>query len=311
MFAKFLARFRGNRTALQDNALETVLMQEVGSGELEGTLLLPAGVDTVALLIAGSGPTDRNGNNARMINDHLKLLAYALAGMGVASLRYDKRGVGASSNARVSEESLRFEHLVDDAKHWISRLKADSSFEKVIVIGHSEGSLIGMIAAKESQVDKFVSIAGIGRPLYAVLDEQLDAVFKNSESLRLEAKTILDHLIEERAVPDVNEELLFLFRPSVQPYLISSFRLDPQAEIAKLDIPVLIVQGTADIQVTEEDAQLLSAANTNAEISYIEGMNHILKAAVENRDKNIATYNQPKLPVSQPLVDRLSKFVNE
>jgi fermentation-respiration switch protein FrsA (DUF1100 family) len=99
-----------------------------------------------------------------------------------------------------------------------------------------------------------------------------------------------------------------LARPSVQPYMISWFRYDPGQEISKLTIPVLIVQGTTDIQVSEEDARALASANPKAKLVLIEKMNHIFKEAQADRAGNIATYNNPSLPVASELVKRVVDF---
>src|SRR6218665_2726569 len=142
---------------------EAPAILKINNDQIFGTLTTPDLTKKypVALIIAGSGPTDRNGNNAIMKNNSLKMLAEALAKNGIASLRYDKRGIGESKPAGGdSESSLVFENYIQDAKSWINFLRQDKRFSKVIVIGHSEGSLIGMIAG--AKADKFVSIAGVG-----------------------------------------------------------------------------------------------------------------------------------------------------
>jgi predicted alpha/beta hydrolase len=127
----------------------------------------------VALIIAGSGPTDRDGNNPAMRNNSLKMLAEAMNKNGIVSLRYDKRGIARSRNAGLKEADLRFENYVDDAKAWINYLKKELKFTTIFVIGHSEGSLIGMIASQYKNVTKFVSIAGAGQPADKIIREQL------------------------------------------------------------------------------------------------------------------------------------------
>lgn len=141
---------------------ESPLILKINIDQLFGTLTTPD-LKTkypVALIISGSGPTDRNGNNPMMKNNSLKMLAEALAKNGIASLRYDKRGIGESKAAAANEQTLVFENYTEDAKSWINLLKQDKRFSEVIVIGHSEGSLIGMIAG--AKANKFISIAGPG-----------------------------------------------------------------------------------------------------------------------------------------------------
>jgi alpha/beta superfamily hydrolase len=153
---------------------ETVKL-ETEKGTLEGTLLVPTEgkAPPVALIIAGSGPTDRDGNNATMKTNTLKMLATALLDHGIATLRYDKRGVGKSSQAAIAEEDLRIENFIEDAKGWIAVLKNDERFGSIMIIGHSQGSLLGMIAAQEGDVAKFISIAGLGQSVDMTLREQL------------------------------------------------------------------------------------------------------------------------------------------
>jgi alpha-beta hydrolase superfamily lysophospholipase len=274
---------------------------QTSTGELSGTLTVPImkGTFPVALIIAGSGPTDRNGNNAQMKNNSLQLLAHELAAQGIASLRYDKRGIGKSASAMISEEQLRFENYVEDAKAWASELKADSRFRKLIIMGHSEGSLIGMLACE--QADVFVSLAGAGRPIDVILKEQLAVQLEGKKKLLRAANEGLSKLKEGVLVEDAPVELFGLFRPSVQPYMMSWMKYDPAVEISKLKIPIVIIQGTTDIQVQVQDAELLHAASLGSRYILIEEMNHIFKIAPSDRTKNIETYNKPELPLAPEL----------
>lgn len=289
---------------------EKIVKLQTKTGTLEGSLLIPDGESNlpVALIIAGSGPTDRNGNNSMMKNNSLKMIATELSKKGIASLRYDKRAIGKSRKAGLKESDLRFETYIEDAKGWIDFLKKDKRFSQIIVIGHSEGSLIGMIASRKEEVDKFISIAGMGQSADKILKEQLNA---QSPMVLKIAEPIIDKLVEGETVKDVNPMLFSLFRPSVQPYIISWFKYDPQKEIAKLKKPILIIQGTTDIQVSIKDAELLAKANARAEKVIIKGMNHILKAAELDRMKNIQTYNQPKLPLKTELTKAMVIFINK
>jgi alpha-beta hydrolase superfamily lysophospholipase len=279
---------------------------QTSTGELSGTLTVPIlkGTFPVALIIAGSGPTDRNGNNAQMKNNSLQMLAHELAAQGIASLRYDKRGIGKSASAMISEELLRFENYVEDAEDWATQLKTDPRFNKLIIIGHSEGSLIGMLAAEKA--DAFVSLAGAGRPIDVILKEQLTEQLSGQKKLLRAANEGLSKLKEGKLVEDAPVELFGLFRPSVQPYIMSWMKYDPAVEISKLKIPIVIIQGTTDLQVKEQDAKLLFEAHPlNSRLVIIEDMNHVLKIAPEDRLKNIETYSMPNLPLAPELVRTL------
>jgi pimeloyl-ACP methyl ester carboxylesterase len=288
---------------------EKIVTLKTATGDLEGTLMTPASnlSGTVALLIAGSGPTDRDGNNPAMKNNSLKMLAAGLNKNGIATLRYDKRGIGKSQSAGIKEADLRFEHYVNDAKAWVSYLKTELKYNKIIIIGHSEGSLIGMIASQDQNVSKFISIAGAGQTADKIIREQLKS---QPMSVTIPANAILDKLVRGETDADVPPILNSLFRASVQPYIISWFRYDPQKEIAKLKIPVLIIQGTTDIQVSTDDANRLANANASAKLAIIDGMNHILKPAPIDRQMNILTYTQPDLPLKKELIETITQFLN-
>lgn len=278
---------------------------------IKGTLEIPATnkPSGVALIIAGSGPTDRDGNNPLGVKcDSYKMLADTLLQNGFASLRYDKRGIGESD--RVNESELSFDTYVNDAVEWIDYLKKDRHFSKIFLIGHSEGSLIGMIAAERTDVSKFISLCGAGRPAYSMIDEQLKNSNLSKELLN-KSNVIMDSLKLGITIKNVDPSLYMLFRPSVQPYMISWFKYDPAKEISKLSIPVLIIGGTTDIQVDVKDAELLSKANKNSELTIINNMNHILKE-VPTRDKsvNAQSYSNPDLPLSAELCTRIINFFN-
>ncbi|MGY4532553.1 pimeloyl-ACP methyl ester carboxylesterase [Pseudomonas sp. TE3786] len=280
------------------------------SGELFGTLLLPKSASPVpvVLLIAGSGPTDRNGNNPEGgNNDSLKLVAQSLANQGIASLRYDKRGIAASRPATPDERDLSVEGYVQDAVDWSRKLRADPRFSTLTLVGHSEGALIATLAAPTAGADAVVSIAGSGRPIDQVLKEQLRE--RLPAPLLPQSLWTIDQLKAGQPVPHVPDDLQVLFRPSVQPYLISLFRQDPAAAFAQLRVPALIVQGSNDMQVTPRDAQALKAAKPDAELLMIEGMNHVLRIVANDAKSQLASYNDPQRPLARELSSRLGAFV--
>lgn len=287
--------------------IESKVTLQTATGALHGTLTTPqnAAQMPVALIIAGSGPTDRDGNNPMMKNNSLKLLAHQLAENGIASLRYDKRGISESKAAGIAEADLRFDHYADDAKEWIQLLKRDAQFSQIIVIGHSEGSLIGMLAGL--QAHKFISIAGAGQSADLLLKTQLSA---QPQAVQDMCFPIIDHLKSGKTVDNVPPMLAAMFRQSVQPYLISWFRYNPQEEIKRLTVPVLILQGTNDLQIPVEHAKMLADANPLAKLLVINQMNHVLKIVEGDRQANIATYSQESLPIAPALATAIIQFIH-
>jgi pimeloyl-ACP methyl ester carboxylesterase len=280
------------------------------TGVLFGTLDLPdtPGPWPVVIVHAGSGPTDRDGNSPFTRTDNLKALGRALAAEGVAVLRIDKRGIGASAKALPKEADVRIETYATDVAAWAARLRADKRFTKLGYVGHSEGALIGLIAARDVKFDAFVSLCGAGRPLQDILREQLK---KNlSADLYAQSDAILTELEAGRAVKETPKELVTLFRPSVQPYLISEFKYDPAKLAAGITAPLLVVSGSTDIQVSAADAKRLGGANPKAKVVTIEGMNHVLKSVKEtDRLLQLPSYADPSLPLHPKLVPVLVAFL--
>jgi len=283
---------------------------EVPDGRLYGSLLLPKSDRPlpVALLIAGSGPTDRNGNNPMGHNDSLKRLAQSLAKQGIASLRYDKRGVGKSLALAPDERDLSVEAYVADAAAWIEELQGDPRFSSVILIGHSEGALIASLASARQPVAALITLAGSGRPIDDVLREQLQG--RLPPALLASSHYLIDELRAGRTHQPVPEALEVLFRPSVQPYLISLFRQDPAQAFAQADAPALIIQGTHDMQVGIEDARALQRSRPDAELALISGMNHVLRIVPAQPQQQLASYNEPDRPIAQALTERIMKFLD-
>jgi uncharacterized protein len=257
---------------------EYAIELSTGWGKLSGTLLLPdgAGPWTGVLLVAGSGPTDRDGNNPLLPApiDNLKRLAQALAARGIASLRYDKRGVGASIYPGLSEEALRFEHLVDDAVLLAALLAGRKDIARVVLVGHSEGALISALAAADAHASAVVSVAGAGSRASTLMRRQIEGNLP--ADLAGPALAALDALEQQQPVADVPDDLILLFRPTVQPYLMSWFRHDPPAVLADLQVPVLLVHGTADAQLGVEHARWLQAGKPEARLTIVPEMDHLL-----------------------------------
>lgn len=274
---------------------------------IDGTLLFPDGIQNppLVILIAGSGPTDRDGNQPMLQNNSLKYLAEELSKKGIATFRYDKRIIKQIRLKTVKEEELLFEDFIDDAKATINYFHPN--FTHIFIAGHSEGSLIGMVAAQQNTTG-FISLSGAGRPIDDILKEQIG---KQAPNLVTELDKNFALLKEGKDIKDVNPILVSLFRPSVQPYMRSWLKYDPAVEIAKLNIPGLIVNGDKDLQVSVQDAKLLAVAKSGTQLEIIADMNHVLKNIAGDAIENQMSYNKKNLPVSEKLVEIVIDFVKK
>lgn len=283
------------------------------TGEIHGTLFVPDNASrTAVLIIAGSGPTDRNGNSSvtGIATNAYKMLADSLAARGYASLRYDKRGIAASVAAATDESQLTFEAYIDDAAAWAEWLAADERFDRVVLAGHSEGGLIALVAAKRTdKVVAVVTLAGVGESIDATLRRQLGT---QPEPYRSECMRIIDELKAGRTVSDPKPELAALFRPSVQPFLISQMRYEPSNEARTLSQPLLVVQGTTDIQINLNDAIKLSTVNPRTRLAIVSEMNHVLKICASlDQQAQMMTYINDTLPLAPTLVATIADFLSK
>lgn len=292
----------------------------ISTSGLSGTLLLPdhpANVSNmkVVLIVAGSGAVDRDGNVAHLKNNSLKYLAEGLAEKGIASLRYDKRGVADSAAVMMPEKDLRFANNVNDMLDWYDLLEKDGRFSGIILLGHSEGALVATLAAQKVQEQKKTKLQGIilltaaGSPAAEILKAQLIAAELPHNMLQ-KALAILQHLQRGEKTAIVPPELNALFRLSVQDYVISWFAIDPVKELARVTVPVMIVSGGQDIQVPTAEAKKLAAVGANQWV-HIEDMNHILKSTDGDRVQNLASYTDPNLKLVPELLPALSEFIQK
>lgn len=312
LLALSLTLFTGLFSCLaQATVLQRPISLDTGNGELFGSLLLPKS-DTpvpVVLIISGSGPTDRDGNNPEGgRNDSLKRLAWVLARHNIASVRYDKRGVAASLAATPDERNLSVETYVADTVAWSRKLAADPRLGPLILLGHSEGALIASLAAPQANAAAVISLSGSARPIDQVLRQQLSN--RLPPPLMLRSNELLDSLKAGRLDDNVPTQLQVIFRPSVQPYLISLFRQDPARAFAALKMPALIIQGSNDIQVSIDDARQLKAAKPDAELALIQGMNHVMRIVPNDVKQQLASYKDPNLPLAAELGTRVLRFID-
>lgn len=288
----------------------------IGDGDqaLHGSLVVPEGDGQrdAVLIWSGSGPTDRDGNSKLGLNNNsLKMLAHALGEAGYITLRTDKRGIGESAFAMKDESDLRLETYVDDAILWARFLKDAPNVRNIFLLGHSEGGLIATLTAQSVKAAGLILLAAVGFPAAEVIRRQLAAPgIAIPDELLDEIHAIMKSLESGILVPHVPSELNAQYRPSVQPYLISWFKYDPVAELAKVPAPILVIQGTNDLQVSVEDAERLAGSRKDISVLNINKMNHILKVAPTDRVENFATYTKPMLPLAPELLPAIVGFLS-
>jgi uncharacterized protein len=287
-------------------ATETVHVEN-DLGVLEGTLSIPetCGPAPVVLILSGSGSGDRNGDEPQMY----RMLAEALLAEGIASLRYDDHGVDGSFDAAPPVEDFRFDLEIADAARWITLLRDDARLGPVVVAGHSQGSLTGILAARAAPIDALISLAGAGRPVGRLMHDQL------APALTAEQLAALDEAIAKLEAGEIAGPLPppldQLFPVEVQPYLISWMKFDPSVEIARLHAPAFIVQGLVDTQVKVIDAGALRRGKPDAEFLLIPDMCHVLKQADGSEASQHAAYTDPSVPLAPDLVPALAAFVTK
>lgn len=279
-------------------------------GHIEGTLTIADSNKRgpVAYIIPGSGANDRNGNQTSFVSNCYLMLSDSLVAHGISTLRVDKRMGGNSRFENISEEDVTFDDFVNDAKLWVDFLAEQNKFSDIIIIGHSQGSLVAILAAQgNDQVSAVISLAGAGRPMDVIIREQ---IYKRLHLAKKQLDPILDKLVMGERVDSVPIYFNQIVRPSVQPFLISWMRYDPMEEMAKLDIPVAIVQGATDLQVLLIDAENLHSAYPSSELIIIENMNHMFKEASLDMKENFASYTNTDMGIINGLIPQLVDFIN-
>ncbi|UMB55324.1 alpha/beta hydrolase [Lutibacter sp. A64] len=306
----FLIFFISVLTVAQEkNYTELEVSIPTNSVTINGTLLTPNTSEKkpLVIIIPGSGPTDRDGNNAMMKNNSLKFLAEALTAKSIATYRYDKSALSYTKEEIEKIDTLTFDTFIYEAKRVIDYFKNTEMYSKIIVAGHSQGSLVGMIAS-QNKVDGFISIEGAGRSIDEVLVEQIEL---QAPFLKDETQKIVIELKKGNTVDKFNPMLISLFNKQIQPFLMSWMQYNPQEEIAKLAIPILIINGSKDIQVKIVDAELLHKAAPKSELFIVENMNHIFKEIKGDLNENMQSYNDSKLPIMLNFSDKISTFAKD
>ena len=274
---------------------------------IDGTLLIPNDIEkpNLVIIVADFGPTDRNGNQNLQKNNALKKLAEGLSSKGLAAYRYDKRIVKQIRKGNV-DMSIRFDDFIADAISTINYFKNSDAFNKIYIVGHGQGSLVGMIAAKQG-ADGFISIAGSGKSIDEVILEQ---IANTAPMFTEDAKRVFSIMKKGKVTSDFPQALTSIFDLEVQPFMTSWMAYNPQEEISGLEIPILIANGTKDLQVSEDEASFLHSANSNSTLKIIEKMNHILVPIDGDTLENSKSYNESQRKISEELIKVIVSFIN-
>lgn len=272
---------------------------------LRGVLWRPAsatGATPVVLLIAGSGPTDRDCNQAPLLlTDTYRLMASALAQQGVASLRFDKRGVG-QSGRNFSTADVTLEDFVSDALAMIAHLRRDPRTASITLAGHSEGGLIALLAARAAPVDALALLAAPGRTMGVLVREQLARQLDDAQMAA--ADRALAAVRAGQPLEGVPAPLQRLFNPTVARFLRSVVDVDPAAAFGGLRVPAVIIQGETDAQVSVVDARALAAVRPDARLVLLPRTNHVFKEEALSALPQ-ASYGNPDLPLAAGVIEAI------
>jgi pimeloyl-ACP methyl ester carboxylesterase len=265
------------------------------------------------LIVAGSGPTDRNGNSAGPLraqnNSNLyAILAWQLAEAGIASVRYDKRALG-DNLQKIDIAQTSIDDFVADVIAGARRVLADRRFSRVILIGHSEGAeLVLQAVNRGAPASGIVMMSGAGRPIMTVLREQLSKQLPPEELVKWDSASA--RYLRGEGAGDVHPGLRSLLLPVNRRFMQTWAKYDPAAEISRVKVPVLIVQGARDIQVSEADARALKAAQPAAKLVVIPAANHVYRAAAsDDRMAQMRLYADPTIPIVPELTPAIADWI--
>ncbi len=284
-------------------------------GPLAGTLVDPGKDAPAVLIIPGSGPTDRDGNNPLGVKGGVyRQLAEALAAKNIATLRIDKRGMFGSKAAIADANDVTIAAYAADAHAWVDMVRAKTGRSCVWLLGHSEGSLVALKAAQDPNgICGVILVSGAGRPYGDVIRAQLRANPANAPLLA-PGEAAIDQLEAGKRVDGATlpAPLQPLFRDNVQGFLIEAFSYDPAKLVGAIKLPVLILQGDKDLQVAVTDAELLKRGQPAATLKLLPGVNHVLKPVPgDDRATNVATYGNADLAISPTVPDAIAAFVRK
>jgi uncharacterized protein len=275
-------------------------------GAIDAVLTTPPDVERppIALLIAGSGSTDHDGNGPQVKPATLKKLSDQLVARKIATLRYDKRGAGGWKPEFGKPEDFRFKDYVDDAEALVNYLRSSGKFSRLALVGHSEGGLVAILTARRVPVDRLVLLVTAARKQGDLIKAQLAKTLA-PDALEPITKAI-DAMMAGQIVDPPPEGLRIA--PSMQPSMASAFTEDPIDPLKKIDQPTLIVGGGRDRQVARLDFIALSTADSTAKTVWLPDMNHVLVDVSDEAD-DLKAYNDADRPLDPTLIDTVAAFV--
>jgi hypothetical protein len=275
-------------------------------GAIDAVLTIPPDVERppVALLIAGSGSTDHDGNGPQVKPATLKKLSEQLVAHKIATLRYDKRGAGGWKPEFGRPEDFRFKDYVDDAAALVNYLRSSGKFSKVILVGHSEGGLVAILTAGRVPVDRLVLLATAARRQGDLIKAQLEKSL--APDVYTPIASAIDAIMAGQIVDPPPRGLAIA--PSMQPGMASAFTEDPIDPLKKIDAPTLIVGGGRDLQVARVDFIALGTASPAVKTLWLPDMNHVLVDVTDDAD-NMAAYGESERPLDPRLTDSVADFI--
>ncbi len=280
---------------------------------LHGTLALPEGEGPfpAAVIIAGSGPTDRDGNAPGGLNSRMyALLAEGLAARGIASLRYDKRGLPSTQGA-FDMAITTVNDFATDALEAAKAMTSRGDIGPVYLVGHSEGGSLAILAATAgAPVRGLVLVSTMGRPFTVVLREQLAKQLPPPMLAQFDTAWATYVTTDDSvAYPPV---LASLFVPVNRKFVQSWESVSAVDLVASLEHPVLVVQGETDVQVTPADARALASARAGVTLVLLPGVNHVLKEATgSTANEQLVSYTDPSLPLAPSVVPAIAVWILE
>jgi pimeloyl-ACP methyl ester carboxylesterase len=289
---------------------DTVVRFSTGDMSIEGTLTRPTGSGPwpAAVIIAGSGPTDRDGNSAAGIaTDMYRLLAEGLAARGIASLRYDKRGLP-TSRGTLNMMTTTLADFAADVSSAAKLLDDRPDISSVTLIGHSEGGTLAMMAAKGgAPVAALVLVATAGRDPTTILREQLGRQLPPPLLAQFDSTWVLYMRGDSVRAPAGLESL---FVPANRAFLQSWQAIQPIELLRSIALPTLVLQGETDVQITVADARALAGARSDIKLVILPGVGHVLKAASgSTAAEQMAAYTNKALPLAPEVVPAIADFI--